>query len=68
MVTLWLNGIHSQEGSSMYHCIDESLEQVKSSGACEDVHHLYTVNTDSSSLLLEPNNGGHELPCAVCTK
>ena len=40
-------GCHSQEGNNMYHCMDESLEQVKSSGACEDVHHLHTVDTDS---------------------
>ena len=61
-------GNTGQEGSSMYHCIDESLEQVKSSGACEDVHRLSTIVIDSASLLHEPNNGGHELPCVVCTK
>ena len=49
-------GSHGQEGSSMYHCIDESLEQVKSSGECEYVHHLYTVDTDLSSLLHEVMN------------
>ena len=63
-----MSGSHGQEGSSMYHCIDESLEQVKSSGACEDIHHLSTVDTDSGSLLHEPNNGHQELPCVVCTK
>ena len=47
----------------MHHCMDESLEQVKISGACEDVHHLSTILTDSGSLLHEPNNGGQELPC-----
>ena len=63
-----MSGSHGQEGSSMFHCIDESLEQVKSSGACEDVHLLHTVGTDSSSLLHESNNGGQEFPCVVCTK
>ena len=61
-------GSNGQEGSSMYHCVDESLEQVKSSGACENVHRLSTVDTTASSLLHEPNSGGHELPCVVCTK
>ena len=36
-------GHQNQEGSSMYYSIDESLEQVKGSGSCEDVHHMYTV-------------------------
>ena len=63
-----MTGNPGQEGSSMFHCIDESLEQVKSSGACEDVHHLGTVFIDASSLVHEPNNGGQELPCVVCTK
>ena len=40
----------------MYHCIDESLEQVISSGEYKYVHHLYTVDTDSSSLLHEAMN------------
>ena len=61
-------GNNGQEGSSMYHCVDESLEQVKSSGACEDLHIMRTVYTTSSSLLHVPNSGGQELPCAVCTK
>ena len=63
-----MSGSLSQEGSSMFHCIDESLEQVKSSGACENVHLLGTIFTDESSLLHEPNSGGQELPCVVCTK
>ena len=63
-----MSGNFNDEGNSMFYCIDESLEQAKSSGACEDAHHLYTVDTDSSSLLHEPNNGDHELPCVVCTK
>ena len=61
-------GDTGQEGSSMYHCVDESLEPVKSSGECEDVHFMRTVYTTSSSLLHVPNSGGQELPCAVCTK
>ena len=36
-------GHHGQEGSSMYYCIDESLEQIKGSGNCESVHRMYTV-------------------------
>ena len=61
-------GNGGQEGSSMYYCVNESLEQVKSSGACEDVHHLYTIYTSSSSLLHVPNSGGQQLPCVICTK
>ena len=63
-----MSGTHSQEGNNMFYCIDESLEQVKSTGACEDVHHLYSVYTDLLSLLHEPNSGDQELPCVVCTK
>ena len=63
-----MSGSSGQEGSSMFYCIDEPLEQVKSSGECEDVYHLGTVFIDASSLLHEPNNGGQELPCVVCTK
>ena len=63
-----MSGGHGQEGSSMFHCIDESLEQVKSSGECENVHHLCTIDTNAGSLLHVPNNGGQELPCVVCTK
>ena len=63
-----MDGNTGQEGSSMYHCIDESLEQVKSSGECENVQFMRTVYTSSSSLLHVLNSNGHELPCAVCTK
>ena len=63
-----MSGSPGQEGSSMFYCIDESLEQVESSGACENVHHLGTVFIDTSSPLHEPNNGGQELPCVACTK
>ena len=50
-------------GGSMYYCIDEALEQIKSSGSCENVHHLYTVYSHELN-----NSGSSELPCVVCTK
>ena len=55
-------GGDNNDGGSMYYCIDEALEQVKSSGSCEAIHELYTV---SSTV---PTNSGYELPCVVCTK
>ena len=63
-----MSGNNGHEASSMYYCIDESLEQVKSSGTCEDVHLVYSVHTNSGSLLHIPNSGSQELPCVVCTK
>ena len=55
-------GVEGYGRGSMYYCIDEALEQVKSSGSCETVHELYTV---SSTV---PTNSGYKLPCVVCTK
>ena len=55
-------GPEGNYGGNMYYCIDETLEQVPTSGSCEIVHHLYTV---SSTV---PTNSGYELPCVVCTK
>ena len=57
-----MTGPEGYYGGSMYYCIDEALEQVPTSGSCENVHHLYTV---SSTV---PTNSGYELPCVVCTK
>ena len=36
-------GYHGQEGSSMYNCIDKSLEQIPGSGSDQNPHRLYTV-------------------------
>ena len=59
-------GNHGQEGSSMYYCIDENLEQIKGSGSDETSHDLYTVYVSSSSHL--PYDGTHSSSCVVCTK
>ena len=56
-------GSNGQEGSSMYYCIDKAMEQIESSGSCDNMHHLYMVHSyeiDNSSV--------YELPCVVCTK
>ena len=58
-------GGYNQEGSSMYYCIDEALELIKSSGNCENAHHLYTVRLSGPYV---PTSRGYELPCVVCTK
>ena len=59
-------GSHGQEGSSMFYCIDENLEQIKGSGSDEVSYDLFTVYVVSSSNL--PHDGNHLSPCVVCTK
>ena len=56
-------GHESTYGGSMYYCIDEVMEQIQSSGSCDTIHLMYTVN----SYVLN-NSNGYELPCVVCTK
>ena len=58
-------GHHTHEGSSMYNCIDENLEQIKSSGTAENVHLLYTVYATGSYV---PYDGTYAMSCVVCTK
>ena len=55
-----MSGHEGQNRGSMYHCIDEALEQVKGSGSCEDVHLLYLVGATTTN--------GYALSCVVCTK
>ena len=57
-------GYHNHDGGSMYNCIDESLEQIKGSGASETVHLLYTIYATGSYV---PTNG-YAMTCVVCTK
>jgi len=58
-------GHHNHEGSSMYYCIDENLEQIRSSGGCDsNAKSLYTVRATGSYV---PSDG-HALSCVVCTK
>ena len=56
-------GDNSQEGSSMYYCIDKAMEQIESSGSRDNIHYLYMVNSYEIN-----NSGPYELPCVVCTK
>ena len=49
----------------MYNCIDENLEQVKSSGSSETVHLLYLVYATGPHV---PHDGSYVLSCVVCTK
>ena len=47
-------GYYSQEGSTMYNCIDKSLEQIPGSGSNQNPHVLYTVYAVC----------GHYFPCS----
>ena len=58
-------GHHSQEGSSMYYCIDENLEQIKGSGGDHDGYHLYTVYASGAFV---PQISNFALSCVLCTK
>ena len=53
-------GHHTQEGSSMFYCIDENLEQIKGTGSDESSYDLYTVHV--------VHGGSYALSCVVCTK
>ena len=57
-------GHERHHGGSMYHCIDENMEQVKGSATCEDVHLLYLVGASRSYV---PTTG-YTLSCVICTK
>ena len=59
-----MSGHEGHHGGSMYHCIDEALEQVQGSGTCENVHLLYLVGAVRSYV----STTGYALSCAVCTK
>ena len=57
-------GHYNQEGSSMYNCIDENLEQIRGTGSSQSIHLLYTVYATGSYV---PHDG-YALSCVVCTK
>ena len=58
-------GQNGQEGSSMYYCIDENLEQIKGTGGDHTGYDLWTVYVGTS---LVPRDGNYALSCVVCTK
>ena len=58
-------GSHGQEGSSMFYCIDENLEQVKGTRSNDNGYYLYTVYATGSYV---PRDGNYALSCVVCTK
>ena len=58
-------GHHNQEGSSMYYCIDENLEQIKGTGGDDAGYELLTVYVGTSDV---PRDGSYALSCVVCTK
>ena len=60
-------GDDSEEGSSMYDCIDVSLEQIPGTGSDQGWHHLWPVRLGSSSDSL-PYDGSNAMTCAVCSK
>ena len=53
-------GHYNQEGSSMYYCIDENLEQIKGSRSNYNGYYLYTVHV--------AHENSYALSCVVCTK
>ena len=57
-------GHHSDDGGTMYDCIDESLEQIKGSGSSESLHYLHTVNGVGSHV----STNGYAMTCVVYTK
>ena len=57
-------GHHTQEGSSMYYCIDENLEEIKGSGGDHNGWDLFTVYATGAV----PHISNNVLPCVVCTK
>jgi len=57
-------GRHNQEGSSMYNCIDKSLEQIPGSGSDTDGHRLFTIQAVCSHFI---PCSATELTCVVCT-
>ena len=57
-------GRYNQEGSSMYNCIDEGVEQIKGTAGAQGGHYLYTIHVSGSYV---PSDG-YALTCVVCTK
>ena len=58
-------GDNNQEGSSMFYCIDENLEQIKGTRGDDGGYYLYTVYIAGSYV---PDDSGYALSCVVCTK
>jgi len=58
-------GHYNQEGSSMYNCIDEHLEQIKGTGGGQGGHRLYTIYVTGSYI---PYDSGYAMSCVMCTK
>ncbi|XP_065908933.1 uncharacterized protein [Dysidea avara] len=58
-------GHNSHKGSSMFNCIDISLEQIPGTGGDDSSHQLYPIYAASSQL---PRDGSYALTCVVCSK
>ena len=58
-------GRYNHEASSMYNCIDASVEQIRGSGGDNNGHELYTIYAVSGQFL--PYTG-YALTCVLCTK
>jgi len=55
---------HNYEGSSMYNCVDKSLEQIPGSGGSQGGHEIYTVYSVCGYHIPCRST---ELTCVVCT-
>jgi len=60
-------GNDAEEGSSMFNCIDISLEQIPGTGTDRGWHYLFPVRVGSSSDSL-PQTGSNAMTCVVCSK
>ena len=58
-------GAHNQDGSSMYNCIDKSLQQVPGSGYNKNGHEMHTVRAICGYFI--PCSSSDELTCVVCS-
>jgi len=57
-------GHYNQDGSTMYDCIDKSLEQIPGSGSNSNGHLLYTIRAECGYFMPCSST---ELTCVVCT-
>ena len=59
-------GHYNQERSSMYNCVDVTLQQIPGSSADNTGHQLYTIYAASSQFT--PRYSSYALSCVVCSK
>ena len=58
-------GHYNHDGGTVYDCIDETLEQIKGSGAAEVAHELFSAYASGSYV---PYDSNYTMSCVVCTR